>query len=99
MSNNIDKLLEKSKIEDIIHIENSTAYKQSENKHFHRLRIIFIWVSGITLITIGVVIVWHLIGCKEYRWLSDIEITDLKNMATTGILGAVLGKFGNKLTE
>lgn len=95
----IDELVEKSKKEDITEIENSVKFKTSENKHFHWLRIIFIWVSGLLLIAVGIVMAWHFVAPDKYRWLSEVEISNLKSMATTGILAAVLGKFGNKLIE
>lgn len=53
MSSNIDELVKKSKIKDITEIENSVEFKTSENKHFHWLRIIFIWTSGLVLIVTG----------------------------------------------
>lgn len=40
---------------------------------------------------------FHFVAPTEWRWLSEGEIINLKNMAVTGILGAVLGKFGNKI--
>lgn len=99
MSSDIDELLEKSKSKNIALVENSINFKRIENQHFHLLRLIFIWVSGLTLIAMGLIMAWHFVASEEYRWLSEVEITNLKNMATTGILGAVLGRFGNKLTE
>lgn len=99
MSSNIDELVEKSKIKDITEIENSVEFKTSENKHFHWLRIIFIWTSGLVLIATGLIMAWHFVAPEKWRWLSEAEITNLKNMATTGILAAVLGKFSNRLTE
>lgn len=99
MSNNIDELVEKSKNENITEIEHSVKFRTSENKHFHWLRIIFIWVSGLVLIAMGLIMAWHFVASEQWRWLSESEITNLKNMATTGVLGAVLGRFGNKLTE
>lgn len=97
MGNDIEELLAKSIREDAKILEENTSFKNKEDKHFHWVRIVFIWVASSVLIIVGLVMVWHLIAPDGYRWLTPEETINLKNMAVTGILGAVLGKFGNKL--
>lgn len=95
--NDIEKILEKSKSENVEILEGNTSFKNKEDKHFHWVRILFIWVASIILMVMGGIMAWHFIAPTKWRWLSEQEIVNLKNMAVTGILGAVLGKFGNKI--
>lgn len=97
MENRVDILLEKSKKENAKILEGSTCFKDKEDKHFHWVRVMLIWSLSLILLIMGGVMAWHLIGPSEYRWLTKQETAELKNMAVTGILGVVLGRFGNKL--
>lgn len=95
--NDIEEILKKSKNKDAETLEKHTGFKNKEDRHFHWVRILFIWVSSLTLMIIGLIMAFHFVAPTKYRWLSEGEIVNLKNMAVTGILGAVLGKFGNKI--
>lgn len=99
MRGNIDEILAQSQNKDAKELEEKTSFKKKEDKHFHWVRIGFIWVFSGILLIIAIVMAWHFVAPTEYRWLSEAEIIELKNMATTGVLGVVLGKFGTKLAE
>lgn len=70
---------------------------ESEKIHFHKVKIILIWLFGGYLIAISFVVVFHLIFSPCYRWLSPDEVASLEKMFFTGIGAGLVGKFGNKL--
>lgn len=76
--NDIDDILVKSKNKDAKELEEKTSFKKKEDKHFHWIRIGFIWVSSAMLLIIEVIMVWHLVAPIEMRWLSEQEIMNLK---------------------
>lgn len=70
-----------------------------EKNQFHWVKIVFIWVLAICIIIIAIVLVLHLILPTERRWLSQDEVMTLKSIFVSGVGGAILGKFGNKLID
>lgn len=70
-----------------------------KKKHLHWVKITFIWlIFGCVIIT-RVVVILHLIFPESCRWLPKDEIMNLKSMLVSGIGGAILTKFGNKIVQ
>lgn len=73
--------------------------RESEKKHIHKLTIILLWGIVFSACIIGLVVVLHLVFPECLRWLSKEEVMNLKSIFVSGVGGAILAKFGNKLTE
>lgn len=72
---------------------------ESEKQHFHNIKIFFLWSFMIGIAIIGFVILLHLILPEKCRWLPSNDIMNLKSILISGVGGAILTKFGNKLIE
>jgi Co/Zn/Cd efflux system component len=72
---------------------------ENEKTHFHKLKIILIWIFGVFLIAVSFVVIFHLISPHCFRWLEETEVASLEKMFVTGIGAALIGKFGNKLVD
>jgi hypothetical protein len=70
-----------------------------EKNHVHWAKLLFIWGLAMSALAILIVIVLHLLLPTSWRWLSTEDIAYLKGLFVSGIGGAILTKFGNKLTE
>nr|DAJ56938.1 MAG TPA: hypothetical protein [Caudoviricetes sp.] len=70
-----------------------------EKNQFHWAKVIFIWVLAGSGIAVLITVVLHLILPNECRWLDTNETSYLKGLFASGIGGAILAKFGNKLIE
>lgn len=70
-----------------------------EKNQFHWAKVIFIWVLAICGMFVLITVALHLILPNKWRWLDTNEITYLKGLFASGIGGAILAKFGNKLIE
>lgn len=70
-----------------------------EKNNFHLVKIGFIWVLAGSGMIVLITVVLHLILPNKCRWLDTNEITYLKGLFASGIGGAILAKFGNKLIE
>lgn len=70
-----------------------------EKNHVHWTRLLFIWGLAFSALAILLVIVLHLLIPTSWRWLSVDDVAYLKGLFFSGIGGAFLTKFGNKLVE
>lgn len=70
-----------------------------EKNHVHWTKIVFIWGLAISALAILLVIVLHLLMPTPWRWLSVEDVAYLKGLFVSGMGGAILTKFGNKLAE
>lgn len=70
-----------------------------EKNNFHWAKIIFIWALAGSGMIVLITVLLHLILPNKCRWLDTNEITYLKGLFASGIGGAILAKFGNKLIE
>lgn len=73
--------------------------KENEKTHIHRLSIGLLYVLASCAVVIALVVVSHLVLPEKYRWLTPIEIINLKSIFVSGVGGAILAKFGNKLVD
>lgn len=74
-------------------------FKSREDKTFHWVKILLIYVFGLYIIIMSGVVLFHLLAPLKWRWLSETEVASLEKMFVTGIGAALLGKFGNKLAD
>lgn len=72
--------------------------KEHEKKHIHNLTIVLLWGLAMFATIIAFVVMLHLIFPKKWRWLTSEDVMGLKSIFVSGIGGAILAKFGNKLT-
>lgn len=70
-----------------------------EKNQFHWAKIIFIWALAVCGMIVLITVVLHLILPNKCRWLDTNELSYLKGLFASGIGGAILAKFGNKLIE
>lgn len=73
--------------------------KENEKKHIHWLTIMLLYGLVVFAVIIAVVVLWHLVVPEYLRWLKPNEIISLKSIFVSGVGGAILAKFGNKLVE
>lgn len=79
--------------------EQEELFANNENKAFHIIKIILISIFGLYIIIMSAVVLFHLLAPLDCRWLSSDEVSSLEKMFVTGIGAALLGKFGNKITD
>lgn len=73
--------------------------KENEKKHIHLLSIGLLYILAFCAVVIALVVVSHLVLSEKHRWLTPIEIINLKSIFVSGVGGAILAKFGNKLVD
>ncbi len=70
-----------------------------ENKHYHMVKIFFIWSFAVGIFILVGTILLHMIFPQKWRWLPENEIVMLQHTASIGIVSAFLGRFGNKMID
>lgn len=88
--------LEKTKEENEIYDEQS---KGSKNKHKHNVFICGLYFITILAISILGIRVWHYVASESYQWMSDVQLQSLDKFLSTGLVGTLLGRYGNKLIQ
>lgn len=61
-----------------------------EEVWFYWVRVGFLIVSALGCLAVVFVYMWHLIGPNSYRWLCDSDLTKLKELALTIIVGLLM---------
>ena len=73
--------------------------KRAKNKHRHRIFIgslYFLWIVALIVIVIRV---YHFLAPTYLFWLDANQIQALDKLVFSGAIGALLGRYGNKLLE
>ncbi len=73
--------------------------KRAKNKHKHRIFIgslYFLWGTAIVVVLIRV---YHFLAPTSLYWLDADQIQALDKLVFSGTIGALLGRYGNKLLE
>lgn len=74
--------------------------KDSEKQTIHQIFTIAIWIIFWSAIILTFVLGWHYIMPKCFRWLCPDDLSSLEyalKSGLLGVLGALLGKYGNTL--
>ena len=91
---NVDKIIqnESEDSDEISYKKKRRNMRFSEETWLHYARCFFLVVSVIS--TAGVVIIysWHLVGPRQWRWLSADDLANLKGLAITIVTGLILSQ-------
>ena len=61
--------------------------KMAEQKHVHQIRQWFIYGSAAFALFVAFSYLWHLVGFPCLRWLKPEELSNIKDLAATIIVG------------
>lgn len=61
-----------------------------EEVWFYCVRVAFLVISAVLTFSVVAVYMWHVVGPEKWRWLCDSDLTRLKDLAITIIVGLLM---------
>jgi hypothetical protein len=61
--------------------------------------ILFILCSFFSVGAVAVSRVFHYVAPNDWRWLSPDQLDDVDGMLSTGVIGALIAKYGGTMTH